>query len=162
MAQTKTYRAKLSYLSMFLKVGKQMIRVIFSGGDQLGGGVFTTEDKDVQKSLERSPRYLAGEIMVIAVYGEPDPEPEKPKPVISSTTATIEDTAKVPVVEETIENTTPVTKSVKVYPVEINTVQKAGRALMQDYKVISKEVETKAKLLAKAAELNVEFPGIAK
>jgi hypothetical protein len=162
MAQTKTYRTKLSYLSMFVKVGKLMQRVTFSGGDQVGGGLLTTEDKNLQKAIERSPRYLAGEIVIIAVYGEPDPEPEKPKPVTSDTTETIADTAKAPVVEETVENTTPVTKSVKVYPVEINTVQKAGRALMQDYKVISKEVETKAKLLAKAAELNVEFPGIAK
>lgn len=159
MAQTKTYRAKVSYLSMFIKVGKQMLRVIFSGGDQLGGGVFTSEDKNVQKALERSPRYLAGEIVIIAVYGEPDPEPEKAvtlPPVANKAVEPLQPAEPVKPAVEKPEST------VKIYPVEINTVQKAGRALIQDYKVASKEVETKAKLLAKATELKVEFPGIAK
>jgi hypothetical protein len=48
----------------------------------------------------------------------------------------------------------------KVYPETIKTVQAAGRALQADYGVKAKDVETRAKVLAKAIELNVEFPGL--
>ena len=143
--QTKVYRTKLSYLSILLKVKKSTLRVVFSGGDMTGGGVFTTADVNVQKALEQSSRFLTGEISVIAIYGEPDIEPEK---VIEK------ESEKIP------QDTAPLDNAKKIYPVELNTVQKCMRALMQDYGVTARESETKAKLLLKAQELNVEFPGL--
>lgn len=147
MAQTKVYRTKHSYLSMFVTVNKRPLRITFSGGDMTSGGVFTTPDKAVQKAVEQSSRYLTGEISQIAVYGEPEVEEVKAP---ENTT---------PINPEPV-STSPAPKGTKVYPVEINTVQKAGRALMQDFGALAKEVETKAKLIVKAQELNVEFPGL--
>lgn len=142
MAQTKVYRTKQSYLSMFVRVRKHQMRISFAGGDMNGGGVFTASDKDIQNALERSPRFLSGEIKVIAVYGEPDPEDIKVKEI------------KEEIKEVNTNN------QVKIYPIEINTVQKAARQLVQDFGIQYRTAETKPKLLERAQEFNVQFPGL--
>lgn len=137
----------MAYLSTFVYVKGKAVKAVFSGGNERSGGIFTTADKELQKELERSPKFAQGVIKLIKVYGQE--EVKTIEGIIRKT--------------DNVEGTTPAANApVKVYPVEINTVQKAGRALNTDFNIPLKSVETKAKLFEKAAELKVEFPGIAK
>lgn len=147
MAITKIYRAKISYLSTFVYVKGKAVKVVFSGGNDQTGGIFTTADQEVQKEIERSQKFIKGEIKLIKTYGEED---------VKTIEAAIRKA-------DNLEGSNPSTCSaVKVYPMEINTVQKAGRALNADFNIPIKSVETKAKLFEKATELKVEFPGVTK
>lgn len=156
MAITKVYVYQGSHLSAYVYVKGRPVKVIFTCVGSEGKGMFTTNDPELMNAIERTSRFLSGEIYITRKYVD-DVEVSLNVPEALD----LETEPAVPEYEMPLDSKQD-NPAKKIYPVELNTVQKAARALVQDYGVLTKDVETKAKLLAKADELNVEFPGIAK
>ena len=181
-----TYQVRLTQYSPVYVIGGENVRITFEGSVDGRGGIFTTSNLAIIEAIEASQKFKAGFIYVYKEYGT---RPEAPKAEIEENTDEDEnnventgegnDTTQEGENAEVVESpaaanaadaaadapvvTEPVVVEPdpkKVYPETIKTVQAAGRALQADYGVKAKDVETRAKVLAKANELNVEFPGL--
>ena len=156
MASTKTYQTHLnSYSGLFWVSGKQK-RISFDGGTANSSGIYTTNDKAEQRSIEASAKFREGSIYLFREYPSKGREEVKPKAVQAPKPKPQAQEAKKEITPDKAQaDNTPV----KVYA-GIATVQAAAKALRTDFKLLADEVSNKAKILAKAKELNVTFPDL--
>lgn len=185
-----TYQVRLTQYSPVYVIGGENVRITFEGSVDGRGGIFTTSNPAIIEAIEASQKFKAGFIYVYKEYGtrpeapkaeiventdEDENDVENTDNVENTGEGEGNDTTQEGENAEVVESPAAanaadapvVTEPVivepdpkKVYPETIKTVQAAGRALQADYGVKAKDVETRAKVLAKANELNVEFPGL--
>jgi len=147
---TKTYQSILcQYSGLFIVNGKQQ-RISFEGSTNNSKGIYTTVNKAEQKAIENSTKFKSGELYLFREYANASDEAPRD---LSKTVPVAKAKAEAPAQKTEAPQ--------KEYP-GITTVQKAGKALRDDFKVSADSVSNKEKVLAKAKEFNVVFPDLPK
>jgi len=175
--RTATYQTAYNHYATYVKVGEELVAVVFKDGNN-GKGMFTTTDETLQKAIEADERFGLT-IFLLTDYGYVAPKVEAPIVPVTpieevgtgETEVTLPTEPVTPIdevgtgeAEVTLENAPIVVEPEIVPPTAypgIATVQLAGRALRADFKVTADSVGNREKLMAKAAELNVVFPDLA-
>lgn len=124
--------------SCYFRVGKALLRVEFTGGSINSAGMtpanYTTDNPIYQKAIEDSELFRLGEIVVGATYNVGDEEKAAVQP----------------------EQTEKLTADLFT---DVTNVQQARSVLMNEpYKIALSELQNKAAVQSKAAELGVSFP----
>lgn len=142
---TKTYQTIHIHFSGIFHTVNGAKRITFAGSTNNSRGIYTTADTAEQEAIESSQKYHDKEIYLFREYDDKEPEAVAEEPVVVEPT-------KEPSEPAAGENSFP----------EVTNVQTAAKILRDKFGAKPETVNNKVNVLAKAAELGVEFPNLPK